>query len=164
MSESLKQLVNSYTLPVDADRQRAREQLNEKLFALEKGGTAGKALLADFRCSSDSQYPEFMPEGLAQTYTDRKTGREFPVFAILPLNSQSSTITYEVKSDQPGGPRVEFHPALNALKCFSHLRQYLVGGSVIQNVLWRNNKRLAVQNIVTFGIFLTLLFGVFTGI
>jgi hypothetical protein len=147
MIQSLQELITNHTLAIAPEKLRATTETNDRLFALERNGAAGNAISSALRASSDLKYPEFMPEGLSQTYRDQKTGLELPLFGVFPLNSESATISYEIQAKPAEGPLVKFHPVLNTLKCFSDLRQYLVPNSVVQSVFQRGDKKILMQSI-----------------
>jgi hypothetical protein len=151
---------------VAPDTQRRRDYLDEQLFPIEKSSGAGKALLAALQCSSDAHYAEFLPEGLSQTYRDKKTGLDLPVFAVFPLQKETDSIFYRIqypkRPDDSDHPEVSFHWALQCSQSFSELRPYVLPSATTRSLMRRNKRAHAfawIKHIAFFSLLFATVYG-----
>ncbi|MBV9105166.1 MAG: hypothetical protein JO313_03995 [Verrucomicrobia bacterium] len=92
MSNHLNLLMQNYCRPVTL-----AGKITHDLFPLEKGCGEGKTLLAKAPAVL-LQVQEFDPCGLAQSYQDKVTGAELPVFAVFNLEGKQQS-TFEITAD-----------------------------------------------------------------
>ena len=90
MSKNLNLLLQNYCQPATVTGERI-------LFPLEKESEQGKALLAKAPTTL-LHLQKFSPCGLQQTYRDKATGAELPVFAVFDLEGNHQVV-YEITTD-----------------------------------------------------------------
>ena len=90
MSQNLNLLRQNYCRPATVTGKRT-------LFPLEKQCEQGKALLAKAPTAL-LRLQKFSPYGLQQTYRDKATGAELPVFAVFDLKGNHQ-VAYEITTD-----------------------------------------------------------------